>query len=406
MDGRPVRQSMPYVRVQGSARERGRQYGAGARQLVARSLVLYEALFAHYSHIDWPTARRRAATYTEAIAAYAPGCLEEMAGIAEGAGCDFEDILALNVRSELRFAGPVAELAAASSSGAAPVTTSLSGAAPDAAFPTDERGECTAVVALPSATADGHTLLAQNWDWKADMRETNLLLEVQRDDGPNFLTMVEAGLLAKVGLNECGIGLVTNTLVSSLDRGEPGVPYHVVLRSIMDCEGITQVLERILSAQRSSSANYLVASREGLAANFECLPGDSGNVRVEAPRAGLFTHANHFAHAPGLARDHDQAVLARDAGMVLIPDSFFRQERLDELLRGQRVSVELLQTALRDHANHPDGICAHPREDEPAFLRSATIASVIMDLSAMKLWVADGNPCESPYRAIDCSTCL
>ena len=371
------RQGLPHVCVSGSPRERGRQYGQAASGAIGESLAAYEALFRYYSNIDWTEARRRAQGFMDAIEAYGSRYLEEMEGIAEGAGCDFEDILALNVRSELRYAGPVSDLAP---SGAHLQET--------------ERGECTAVVALPSATTDGHTLLAQNWDWKIHARVTNLLLEVQQAEGPDFVTLVEAGLLAKAGMNDHGLGLVTNTLVSSLDRGKPGVPYHVVLRSILDCENISEALGRVLAASRSSSANYLLASSDGLAVNLECLQGDSAGVLAEPPHDGLFTHANHFRRIPASARD---------LGIVLIPDSFFRQERIDELLRERPVSVPLLQKALRDHTNHPDGICAHEHEDEQEFLRSATIASLIMDLSAAKMWVSDGNPCQRSYCELDFS---
>ncbi len=375
MSRKPLRdEGIPRVHAVGSPVQRGRQYGRAASAAIDRSLAAYEALFSHYSHIDWPEARRRAMRYAPAIEAYGPDFLEEMAGIAEGAGCDFEDIVTLNVRSELRYAGPVAELSALE---------------PNVVAPGD--GECTAVVALPRATSDGHTLLAQNWDWKTHTRETVLLLEMEPDSGPAFVTLVEAGLLAKVGMNEHGLGLVTNTLVSSLDRGDPGVPYHVVLRAILESRSVSEALAKVVSATRSSSANYLLASGDGLAANLECLPGDSGRVTVEAPRHGVFTHANHFQCKPDPARD---------LGMVLIPDSFFRQERLDELLGGRRVSLPLLQHVLRDHANHPDGICAHEHEDETEFLRSATIGSLIMDLTMRKMWFAPGNPCQSEYREL------
>jgi isopenicillin-N N-acyltransferase-like protein len=370
-------QGLTHICVSGSSRECGRQYGQAASGAISESLAAYEALFRYYSNIDWAEARKRALAYVPAVEAYGSRYLEEMAGIAEGAACDFEDILALNVRSELRYAGPVSAL----TQSASPQGT--------------DRGECTAVVALPSATADGHTLLAQNWDWKTHARVTNLLLEVHQKEGPDYVTLVEAGLLAKAGMNDCGLGLVTNTLVSSLDRGEPGVPYHVVLRSILDCESISDALGRVLSASRSSSANYLLASGDGLAVNLECLQGDSAGVLAEAPHDGLFAHANHFRHAHASARD---------LGLLLIPDSFFRQERLDDLLRERPISVPLLQAALRDHANHPDGICAHEHEDEQDFLRSATISSLIMDLSATRMWVADGNPCQRPYFEMDYTT--
>lgn len=372
----------PHVRVKGSARERGRQYGRLARERIRKSLASYESLFEYYSHIDWAEARQRARQYVPAIEAYGPHYLEEMVGLAEGAGLEFEDILALNVRSELRFAGQVEELAGQQGS-----------------RQRSESGECTCIVALPGVTADGHTLLAQNWDWKVHARDTTIILEVEQHDAPNYVTVVEAGLLAKAGMNDCGLGIVTNTLVSDLDRGEPSVPYHVVLRSLFDARSISQAFSRLLSATRASSANYLLASEDGLAVNAECLPGGAACVRADSPQNGFYAHANHFTH---------RLQPVRDLGIVLIPDSLFRLQRLTGLVRGrdQSISVPLLESALGDHANHPDGICAHEHDDEEELVRSATIASLIMDLKARKLWLAEGNPCQVAYRELDYSPIL
>jgi isopenicillin-N N-acyltransferase-like protein len=33
--------------------------------------------------------------------------------------------------------------------------------------------------------------------------------------------------------------------------------------------------------------------------------------------------------------------------------------------------------------------------------QGATVASVLMDLNAKKLWLADGPPCTTPYRELD-----
>ena len=54
--------------------------------------------------------------------------------------------------------------------------------------------------------------------------------------------MVEAGLLAKTGMNAAGLGLVTNALVTDADVGEPGLPYHVLLRAVLDCGTVTEAL--------------------------------------------------------------------------------------------------------------------------------------------------------------------
>src|SRR5207247_4924557 len=92
--------------------------------------------------------------------------------------------------------------------------------------------ECTSFAALPEVTADGHVLIGQNWDWKPQTLDTVLVLEVERDDGPDFVTVVEAGLLAKTGMNAAGLAVATNALISDDDHGEPGLPYHVIWRAL------------------------------------------------------------------------------------------------------------------------------------------------------------------------------
>ncbi|MFI5080015.1 MAG: hypothetical protein ACHQCE_03010, partial [Streptosporangiales bacterium] len=69
-----------------------------------RSVAAYRDVFAHYAGWDWATVRREAARYEKPIAAFRPSYLEEIRGIAEGAGLDSGDVLAINVRTEVMFA--------------------------------------------------------------------------------------------------------------------------------------------------------------------------------------------------------------------------------------------------------------------------------------------------------------
>ena len=55
-----------------------------------------------------------------------------------------------------------------------------------------------------------------------------LVLEVQRDDGPDFVTVVEAGLLAKTGFNSSGIGLVV--------KATGMIPW--LSRTVSSCRGV------------------------------------------------------------------------------------------------------------------------------------------------------------------------
>mgnify|MGYP000725348696 CR=1 FL=1 len=355
----------PTIRVRGTPAERGRQLGQQARHQIQHNIELYRELFRHYAGWDWHRVTNYAANFRQPIADYEPRYLIELEGIAAGAGVAVEDILALNVRTEIMFAA-VARQAAR---------------------------ECTAFALLPAATADGHTLIGQNWDWHPGMRDTLIVLHAQQDSGPDYVTVVEAGLLAKMGFNAAGIGLAANALISDRDRGDAGVPFHVVLRGLLDAETMTQALAAINRRPRASSANYLVAHRDGEAFNAETAPGNYTRVYADFAVGDMIVHTNHFT-----ASRFDLC----DVGLWNGPDSPFRYTRLTHLLRSAAggLDVARLQTALADHFNRPHSICRHPDPAAPAAEQYATIASVIIDLSAGIMWLAEGNPCEVAYRPI------
>jgi hypothetical protein len=90
--------SIPLIEVSGTPRERGRAYGEAARTEIARSLAYYHEAFAASSGLDWPQVLVKARTWRGIVEDAAPHLLEEMDGIAEGAGVTPDDILALNAR--------------------------------------------------------------------------------------------------------------------------------------------------------------------------------------------------------------------------------------------------------------------------------------------------------------------
>ena len=102
----------PHVRVEGSALDRGRAYGSQARDRVQRSVAAYRDVFADWAGWDWATVRREAARFEAPIAAFRPTYLDEIRGIAEGAGLDPGDVLAINVRTEVMFAAKARQAAA------------------------------------------------------------------------------------------------------------------------------------------------------------------------------------------------------------------------------------------------------------------------------------------------------
>jgi isopenicillin-N N-acyltransferase-like protein len=360
----------PSVTVAGPARERGRQYGEQARDRIGRSIEAYGAVFRELAGLDRDASREYARAYVPAIEAFLPAALEEMAGIAEGAGVPVDDVLALNVRTEVMYAAE-----ARRALGRVP-------------------SECSAFAAIAPATAGTSALAGQNWDWLPHAFDTVVVLESRPDDGPPFVTVVEAGLLAKAGVNGHGLAVMTNALCSEYDRGEPGVPYHVLLRALFACPDLATALAVLQAPSRSSSANYLLAHRDGQAVNVEAAPGGFRELSLLFPDdSGLLLHANHF-----LCGELPGAQLSR----VVMPSSPFRLDRLTRLASADRgrLTAASFQRMLADHAGHPRSICGHPDEALAFYDQGATVASLVADLGDGVLYVADGPPCETPFRAI------
>jgi isopenicillin-N N-acyltransferase-like protein len=330
----------------------------------------YQQVFAHYA--DWPWAKvvKQAGRHARAIEEFAPSAIEEMRGIADGAGVTFGDVLALNVRSEVMFAS------AAQGRGRLPVVLA---------------NECSSFAVLPEASRSGHTLIGQNWDWLLHARDTVLMLDVRRDDGPDYVTIVEAGLLAKTGVNAAGVATCTNTLVSLLNDQAAGVPYHVVLRKLLDAESISDGVSTVINADKALSANYLLGHTDGLAIDLEVVPGGATSVRVLMPERGLLAHTNHYLTPE----------FVKSANWVATnPGTFFRLYCLQSTLEREApdITVEGLQNALCDHRNFPQGVCAHGNERLNVHERYATIASVIYDLDAHEIYVSAGVPCTGSQR--------
>jgi isopenicillin-N N-acyltransferase-like protein len=167
----------------------------------------------------------------------------------------------------------------------------------------------------------------------------------------------------------------------------------VILRAILDAPNLPAALDAVAQHRRSAAANYLVASREGMAVDIETAPGDHSRVWLVWPQDGTLAHANHYTGETG----------RKDVGRWWMPDSPFRLQRATTLLAGERgrISPETLQTLMRDHVNHPVGICSHPDPSLPELEQDMSVAGVLFDLDSATMWLADGQPCEHEFRRVE-----
>ena len=95
----------PTIIASGTPYEIGFAHGEGAKDIIKYSIDTYKAMFWDYSGISWEKACEYARTFIPAINEYDADLMEEMRGVAEGSGYSLDDILALNVRSEIVLQG-------------------------------------------------------------------------------------------------------------------------------------------------------------------------------------------------------------------------------------------------------------------------------------------------------------
>ena len=356
---------IPEITLSGSPFEKGCAHGSLCRDRVMRSLETYRRKFAGKgpAPFSWEDARGAARRFAPALSgAFAPYA-EEMRGIAAGAGIDFEDVLALNLRSEILY----------------------SGLAPDAAPPP---AECTAFAALLPATAGGAVLAGQTWDYARAQREATFLARFPAEDGrPAMLMPLEAGMVGGKGVSAAGVCLTLNALWTP--REGEGIPLHVRMRRILEAPTAAEARRRAAEGPIAGPACLAVTGADGLCAAFELDPAGAEELR---PEAGVFVHTNHYV---------SPRYRSGTPGGSTVP----RLERLASLLRSKPgICLADAESFLRDHENGARSICVHPAPDTPPERlgeAGSTNYAFVADLTARRFRFVMGNPCEGEFRDVD-----
>ena len=333
----------PIYRCSGAPRELGRQHGEQAA----------EQIKAHLDHLcqtkklTRARLRERALCFRPLFGRFCPHLLEEMHGLAEGAGIGSADALAVNIRGEL-------------------------GKAADSG--------CTTYVIGKRGTADGELLVGQN----SDMSDVNIrlgyILHLKPPGRPEVLMWTFGGMIGYHGMNSAGVAHFANALGGG-PGGQFAMPHYPVKRMMLECTRMTEILELFERIPLASNGNYVVCDSDGSILDIEATT--AGPQLVSDSGAGFLAHTNHFL-SPVYAD--------KDAYLKGWRDTFPRLERMTALIRGKlgTLTVEDLQSFLSDHSGYPASICRHIGD-------SRTAAGIIAEPARRCMHVAAGNPCDSEF---------
>ena len=281
--------ALPVVSARGDARAVGRAIGkasASALRDVVPATGRFRALVR-----EWRGTDRLRALEAAARTAW-PRYVQEIEGIADGAGVPFETVFLWNCRGDF----PWGE---------------------DPARRSDAAG-CTTLLIPPRGGRAG--LIAHNEDDDPALHGHCGIVDARPDDAPGFVSFFVPGLLPghTFAVNRAGLVHTVNDVVPE-DR-IIGVPRHIVCRAVLDCRRLDDAVARIRDTSRASGFHHnLGCAGDGRLLSVEAPANGCAVVEADAPRV----HANHllhpqFAHVP----------------QVIAPSSRSRQIRAEVLVAG------------------------------------------------------------------------
>ena len=165
------------------------------------------------------------------------------------------------------------------------VVRAASAVVPPAAV--NEPGQCTAALIAPGRSADGKPYLAQTWDMHTSATPYVRMLDLRPSDQPSALAFTVTGCVGMVGLNEFGVGVGINNLVTG--DGRPGVMWTSVVRRLLRAETAEQALGLLKQAPLAGAHHYLILDAAGVGFSVEASPT---RVSVRSLVTTL-THTNH-----------------------------------------------------------------------------------------------------------------
>jgi isopenicillin-N N-acyltransferase-like protein len=350
------------LEVRGSHRQVGQQIGEAMKpRLPHLTQQVREGLPAG---VTWQDMLYQGQLYLAHSRAVYPQYVEELEGIAEASGMPFAEIF-LSVCEELWEPA------------AWPRGTSDGRRSPAEPPFVSDRG-CTDLLARGRATADGSTLVAHTNDLSPSVEEDLVLLKVRAGDEPEFLGVSIAGVGFSAGFNAAGVSMTGNQV--SCNDIRPGVPRLLSVRAILGARRLEEAMNACLVPRRASNYNNVIADANGEVYSMEGSATDCEPIYIEGD---ILAHANHYVSPP--MRPFEAT---RDESS----NSVIRHHRAWRLLRENfgRLTPELFQVLLADHANFPGSICKHG-------IQSVTVFSLIVRPEERRAWIGRGRPCQTTY---------
>ncbi|UOQ56562.1 C45 family peptidase [Leucobacter allii] len=333
-----------------SPRELGRSRGRALRGTLGEAYTRYAELF-RLLGVGEEVERDGVERVLAAVEGWRPALVEQLAGVAEGAGIPLEQVVALNARTELIALGPRAS------------------------------SECSTVTAV----VDGRRTGVQTWDWHVEL-DRFWHTHTVTGHGLRHAGLTEQGILSKIGVNEAGLALHFNILGHAAD-GPDGVPMHLLSSTVLsECRTVDEAVALLREAPIASSSAFTMLDVER-AVSVEMSPVGVFEI---TETDGSVQRTNHFQDAQPLAGQKHE---------VYEPDSSERLALIRErLAQTAPQDPAALVRLLLSGAGEPPLTCVADMSKTYGE-RWATLATIVTEPGARTIRILNGMPTEAETGA-------
>jgi hypothetical protein len=347
------------IELAGTPYERGRIHGRTLKPEIQELIKRWQADIEKSNSVPAAAYIRKlleASDFMPAIERWTPGLLDEVRGIADGAGVDFRTMFAFQLLDETW------------------VMTSDLG-----------RSKCTSIAARKRGSRPA--FVAQTLDIPVFYKGFQTVLRIRGSSGePDALVFTIPGVIAANGLNDRSVAVCVNA-ITQLAHSTSGLPVDFVVRGILRQKTYEDAVRFLKEIRPAAPQNYVIGGPEQ-AASFE---RSANRIAEYLPFAGAeFTfHTNH----PLANDDYDPSFIARvnQSGMPL------------ETFKALCPRFNFLQASFKDNTAALDpAVLKRVFADRDSKINNErTYGCTIMVLGDRpELQIAPGRPDEVPFQVL------
>jgi isopenicillin-N N-acyltransferase-like protein len=340
--------SFEHLEIKGSYREIGYQIGRtfkkNINKIIKRRIKWHNGLI---QILNSGEGRKLSEKLLEFSQKHFPDIIEEIRGIADGAGIHFDFIWAMNIKSEL---GVLQK----------------------------EPPGCSSIF-----LKNGNNMwLFHNEDGHTTYKDIMFTIKVTPPSGVSYFSMVYPGIITGNGpsLNSQGIVQTTNYISST--RTDIGIPRYIIGRAILEAKNLKEAIQIATFEPRTYPYHHHLASfDEKTYVSVETIPGTS---EVKHPD-GIYFHTNHLLLEK---TKHYQSEDKEYKNNSSLSRYTVINKKLNQL-ESDNLQPESFLSILSSHERKPYSPCRHPQED----VLGQTLGTAFFDINKGTFLLYKGNPC-------------